>query len=81
MDKSDIIRVIQNSIQKVAPDVNVLELDPEEDIRDELDLDSMDFMNLIILVSTKTQVKIPENDYNQVQTLNAMLHYITVRLG
>jgi len=80
LNNNEIIEVIQKSIQEVAPDVNALELNPEEDIRDDLDLDSMDFMNLIISVSKKTGVKIPESDYNQVQTLNAMVDYISSRI-
>lgn len=79
LNKNEIIEVIQKSIQEVAPDVDALSLDPEGDFRDDLDLDSMDFMNLIIAVSKKTSIKIPESDYNQLQTLNGMLGYISAR--
>lgn len=78
-NKDEIVLLIQQCIEDVAPDVDASELDPDEDMRDDLDLDSMDFMNLIISVSKKTSVVIPESDYNQVQTLNSMVSYLIAK--
>ena len=63
-------------ILDIAPEVDMSELDPNEDMRDELDLDSMDFMRLLESIEKNMGVSIPESDYKQVHTLQSMTHYI-----
>lgn len=63
-------------ITHIAPDVDIEKLDPTVDMRDELDLDSMDFLRLLEAVETKFGVNIPEGDYQKVNSLQAMTDYI-----
>lgn len=64
-------------ILNIAPDVDLKQLDPEADMRDELDLDSMDFLRLLEAISHKFGVNIPETDYQKVASLQAIADYIS----
>ena len=66
-------------ILDIAPEVNIQSLDPNEDLREELDLDSIDFMKLLEAVSLETSITISESDYDKVQSLQSMVNYIENR--
>jgi acyl carrier protein len=66
-------------ILDIAPEVDIESLDPSEDLREELDLDSIDFMKLLEAVSLETSITISESDYDKVQSLQSMVNYIETR--
>jgi acyl carrier protein len=67
---------VSQLILDIAPEVDMNALDPNDDMRDELDLDSIDFVRLLTSIEQKLGVRIPEGDYAQVNTLQKMLDYI-----
>ncbi len=81
MNRIELEKIIKTAIVDIAPDAEPADLEPDDDMRDELDLDSMDFLNIIIAVSNKAGVNIPESDYAQVLTLETMCGYVESRLG
>ncbi|HEX9258265.1 MAG TPA: acyl carrier protein [Acidimicrobiales bacterium] len=68
--------VILEAIGRVAPEVDLAHLDPTGDLRDALDLDSMDFLNVVVGVSERLHVEIPERDYPQLLTLDDFTAYL-----
>ena len=70
-------RVIEQVLHQVAPDADLSELDPADDITSALDLDSMDFLNLVVGVHEATGIDIPELDYPKVATLNGFIAYLS----
>lgn len=60
----------------VAPEAELDELDGGADFRDELDLDSMDFLNVLIAIEKATGVEVPERDYPRVHSLDALVAYV-----
>jgi acyl carrier protein len=70
-------QIILSAIQEVAPEIEQEDIDMDEDIREECDLDSMDFINYLIALKKSTGVSITEGDYPQVNTFNKMLTYLT----
>jgi acyl carrier protein len=60
----------------IAPEVDPASIDPEIDLRDQLDIDSMDFLNLVIGVHKRLGVDIPEAHYPRLTTLNGFVDYI-----
>ena len=81
MNRSDLEKIIKTAIVETAPDADPSELTGDDDMRDALDLDSMDFLNIIIAVSKKTGVDIPAADYAQVLTMEGMVNYVESRVG
>ncbi len=74
-------QIILAAIQEVAPEIEQDDIDMDEDIREECDLDSMDFLNYLIALKKSTAVSIPESDYSQVNTCNKMLSYLSEKLA
>lgn len=66
-------------ILDIAPEAEIQDLDPNEELREELDLDSMDFMNLLDAIATETGVNVPERDYVKVNSLQSLTDYIATR--
>jgi acyl carrier protein len=79
--QKSIKKFIFEAIQEVAPEIEQDDIDMDEDIREECDLDSMDFINYLIALKKSTGVSIAEGDYTQVNTFNKMLGYLTEKLS
>ncbi|RTR33548.1 acyl carrier protein [Shewanella atlantica] len=68
--------VLMKAIQEIAPEIELEDIDVDEDLRDECDLDSMDFLNYLIEIKKLTGVKITEGDYQNVNTFKKMVAYL-----
>jgi len=64
----------------VAPEANPAELRAQEPLRDQLDLDSFDFLRFIIGLHDRVGVDIPESDYRNLGTLDDSVAYLRRRL-
>lgn len=60
----------------IAPEADLSRLKPEARLRDQLDLDSMDFLNFLISLHNELHVEIPERDYGQLATLSGCVNYL-----
>lgn len=76
MTSLDIPTHIANSIKRIAPEIDLLDIDQDEDLREECDLDSMDFLNLLADLKQQTNISIPESDYPKVRSYNQLLAYL-----
>ncbi len=70
--RTDILAIIT----RIAPNAETEQLRGDEDIRDQLDLDSMDFLNVLVAIAEQLRVEIPERDYAKVRTLDALVAYV-----
>ena len=64
---------------EIAPEADPSALRGAVPLRDQLDLDSMDFLNLLIAVHQRTGVEIPEADYGKLATLDQLVTYLEAR--
>ncbi|MBD0787221.1 acyl carrier protein [Vibrio sp. Y2-5] len=76
MNSNNIASLIADAVTHIAPEIEIEDIDRDEDLREECDLDSMDFLNLLTSLKKSTQVSIPESDYNKVRSFNQLLNYI-----
>jgi acyl carrier protein len=60
----------------IAPEADPGALAGDAPLRDQLDLDSMDFLNLLVGIHERTGLDIPESDYGELQTLDALVAYL-----
>jgi len=65
----------------IAPEADLAGLDPREDLREQIDIDSMDLLNFAIGVHQRIGVEIPEIDYPKLATLDSVIAYVAARLG
>lgn len=80
MDRARLRTLVIDSLRKIAPEVEESTLRDDRPLRDEVDLDSMDWLNFIIGLHERLQVDIPEADYRQLVSLDAVLDYLAARL-
>jgi acyl carrier protein len=72
--------VLTGTIGLVAPEVEVGSLDPAVSLREQADLDSMDFLELVALLADALHADIPEDDYGQLDTIDSGVAYLAARL-
>jgi len=76
MTEADIRTVLQQELGNIAPEIDLGTLDPRADVREALDIDSMDFLNFVIAVHHRLNVEIPELDYPKLVTLDGAVAYL-----
>lgn len=81
MNEAKIKRVIFDSIRAIAPDTMPEDLDPNENIQEAMDIDSFDFLNVLIGIDKEIGIEVPEADYGQVMTLNGLTNYLLSRVA
>ena len=79
MTTADIRRAVLEIIADVAPDADLGSLDPSADLRDALDIDSMDFLNVVIGVHTRLGVEIPEAEQDRVRSVDGLVAFVAAR--
>jgi acyl carrier protein len=67
------------ALATIAPEADLDDVGPDEDLQEALDLDSMDFLNFLIAVAQSTGVEIPESDYHLVHTYAGCKDYLARR--
>ena len=80
MTKDEIKATVLRLLGNIAPEADLTQLKPDATIRDELDIDSMDFLNFAIAVHEALHVEIPEADYPQLATVNRCVAYLVGHL-
>jgi acyl carrier protein len=63
MSKEDIADLVRSALISVAPEVESQTLDPDANFRDQMDLDSMDFLNFVVALHEANGVDVAEKDY------------------
>ena len=79
MTKDEIRATVLHHLSNLAPEADHTQLKPDANIRDELDIDSMDFLNFAIAVHEALHVEIPEADYPELATVNGCVEYVAAR--
>ena len=73
--------LVVEKLTTVAPEIEGEEIEPDTSFRDQFELDSMDFLNFITALHDATGLDFPEEDYDQLWTLNGAADYIVAHTG
>lgn len=68
-------------LANIAPEWDPAEIDPQEDIREAMDIDSMDVLNLVIALNKRSGIDIPESDYGKLLTIDGAVAYLAAMSG
>jgi len=79
MNETEIVARLRAILSAIAPDLDVAALGPEEDLRNDVGLDSMDFLNFVIAAHKQLGVDVPEADYGRITSLLKFARYIAAR--
>lgn len=80
MTRDNISAAIIDIINEILPDGDCSDVNPDEKLRDQLDLDSMDFLDIVMELRKRYKVEVPEEDYPKLATLNSCLDYLEPKM-
>jgi acyl carrier protein len=87
MSETNLRMIVQEELSKIvqeelniAPEVDLSTVDPAADLREAIDIDSMDFLNLVTALHHRTGIEILEIDYPKLATLSGMVAYLQAKL-
>ena len=75
MTRDEIKDVILEIIEDIDEDAEFDDLDAEKPLRDQLDLDSMDFLDIVMELRKRYKLQIPEEEYPELATLTSCVNY------
>ncbi len=67
---------VAGELHSIAPDISVDEIDRNGDLREEFDIDSMDFLRLVTALGERFDLPMPEADYPQMDSFDALARYL-----
>ena len=76
MDKEQVKQVVLDIIAEIAPDEDLSDVKPDVRLRDQLDLDSMDFLDIVMELRKKHGIEVPEADYRELESLDSSAEYL-----
>ncbi|GGK81925.1 acyl carrier protein [Amphritea balenae] len=80
MNRSELQQFIFQEIANIAPEIEPDMVDIDEDLREELDIDSMDFMILTVALGKRLGISIPDTDHHLLNSINNLLNYLDNKL-
>jgi acyl carrier protein len=80
MNRDEIRKAVLAELSAIAPDAELGKVDPDADLREAIDLDSMDVLNLLIALHERLAIDIPEAEAKRLVTLNGAVDYLAGRL-
>jgi len=66
---------------EIAPESAAVALDPTRAFRDQIEMDSVDFLNFVMRLEKRLGLKVPEVDYPKLASLDGCVRYLAPRLG
>ncbi len=81
MDEQALRQTVLSTLQSIAPELEPADLATDRPLRNQVDLDSMDWLNFLVALHEKLRVEIPEADYARLVTLDDVLGYLSARLA
>ena len=80
MTRDEIRKTVIDALTRIAPEIDPASIESGASFRDQLDLDSMDFLNFVLAVHDCLGIEIPEADYSRLSTLDGAVAYLAARL-
>lgn len=80
MNDIDISKTLQEELNNIAPEIDISGIDSAADLREAMDIDSMDFLNFITALHRRLGIDIPEIDYPKLVTLDGAIAYLRAKL-
>ena len=80
MTSDQIRQVILEILERIAPDEDITDLDDARPFREQMELDSMDFLDIVMELRKMYRIQIPEEDYSNLNTMAGTVDYLLPRL-
>lgn len=80
MSDAEIQNKVLSCLHKIAPEVDLKTLKKDKSLRDQVDIDSIDFVRLVVLLHETLGIDVPETDYPKLVTLDSYISYFKLKL-
>ncbi|WP_438309514.1 acyl carrier protein [Streptomyces sp. HUAS TT3] len=81
MTRDEALETIKAVIEEVVPGADLSAVSPDEKFRERLDMDSLDFLTFVEVLSGRTGLTLPERDYPSLTTLDGCAGYVAAHTG
>lgn len=81
MTHAEVEQKVRQALLSVAPEVETMPLQAALPLRDQVDIDSMDFLRFVLELHKQLGVDVPEADYQQLDSLERTVDYIAAKIG
>jgi acyl carrier protein len=81
MTEDQVKQIVIDIIAEIAPDEDTTNIKPEIKLREQLDLDSMDFLDIVMELRKQHSIEVPEADYPQLASLESCATYLTPKFN
>ncbi|MFM7118476.1 MAG: acyl carrier protein [Planctomycetota bacterium] len=81
MSPEEIRQAIIEILEDIAPDEDVSNLNDAVSFREQMELDSMDFLDIVMELRKRYRVQVPEEDYPQLASMGSTVTYLTPKMG
>ena len=81
MTEDQVKQIVIDIIAEIAPDEDTSDIKPEIKLRDQLDLDSMDFLDIVMELRKQHSIEVPEADYPELASLDSCAAYLTPKFN
>ena len=81
MTKEEVMKSVIDIINDILPEGDCSDIDADKKLRDQLDLDSMDFLDIVMELRKQYSIEVPEEDYPQLATLNSCVEYLAPKMS
>ena len=81
MTKDDCKKLVIDIISDIAPDEDLSAIKPDIRLRDQLQLDSMDFLDIVMELRKRHGIEVPEAEYQQLASLDSSAEYLTPKFN
>jgi len=79
MNAREVRNIVTGIVEMVAPDADLSNLKSDVGLRDQLDMDSMDFLDIVMELRKRYQIEVPKEDYPMLATLDSCVSYLLPR--
>ena len=81
MSNLNVRAAVQEELGNIAPEMDLGTIDAAADLREALDIDSMDFLNFVTAMHHRLGIDVPETDYSRLATLDGAVAYFEAKLA
>ena len=81
MTEQEIRDTVLRALRNVAPEIDPATVAPDVPLREQVDIDSVDYLRVLVELNEKVGVDIPETDYARIATINQLVAYLLGRAG
>jgi acyl carrier protein len=80
MSNEELEAALGEELRRIAPEIGLADIDKDGDLREEFDIDSMDFLNLVVALHKRFRLPIPEEDYPRLASFSGIVAYLAEKV-